>query len=88
MLDELFKELKPAMFNYSGENGLDSEKINFGVMAQDIERGIINSGYSPEHFSILNKDEAGYFMVDYIQLIPLLISKIKQLEQRLEEIEK
>jgi len=83
-LNKLFKSLRPASFRYK----FDDTKIYFGVMAQDIEEGLINEGWDPESFSILQKDENGFFKVDYIQLIPVLIAKIKELENRLEMIEK
>ena len=75
----LFQNLKPAIYNYKDMNGLDSTKLFFGVMAQDIQKGLSDDGYDPKEFSIV-KEKDGFLSVDYVQLIPLLISKIKELE--------
>ena len=77
----LFESLKPATFKY-----IDGDKINFGVMAQDIEKGLIECGENPEEFSILSKDHRDFYKVDYSQLIPILISEIKMLKKEVESL--
>ncbi len=78
----MFDKLKPAVFRYNGKNGTDVKKIQMGVMAQDIVDGLVAEGLNPEEFGIIQKNEYGYYMVDYVQLIPILISRIKKLEEK------
>ena len=90
MFERVFDRLKPAIFKYKKDmvDGLQTEKQVFGIMAQDIRDGLKDEGFSPDDFSIVEMQDTGYYSVDYIQLIPLLVSKIKQLEldiRRLEE---
>ena len=88
MFDKLFAKLKPAIFNYKDTlSELDTNKTFIGVMAQDIIEGLEEEGFDPSKFSIVNMEDTEFYSVDYIQLIPILISKIKQLEDRLETLE-
>lgn len=90
MFDKFFARLKPAMFNYKKEEyipELDTEKTFFGVMAQDIRQGLIDEDLDPDDFSIVTMQPTGYYAVDYDQLIPILISKIKTLETRVKTLE-
>lgn len=80
MYSKLFDNLKPATFNYKNPSEINvSEKIYFGIMAQDIQEGLKLEGKNPNDYSILS-EKYGYLAVDYIQLIPILISKVKELE--------
>jgi len=80
-MKKLFENLKPCMYKYNDKlPGLEQEKFTMGVMAQDIRKGIEESGHNPDNFTVVQKQESGYYAVDYVQLIPILISKIKELE--------
>ena len=88
MFEKLFARLKPAVFNYKENilDELDTEKAYFGVMAQDILNGLESEGLNPDDFSIVKLEKSGYLSVDYIQLIPILISRIKKLEHEMETL--
>jgi hypothetical protein len=43
-------------------------------------------GLNYEDFSIVKLENSGFYSVDYIQLIPLLISKINHLEEKINNI--
>jgi len=89
MFDKLWTKIKPAVFKYKKNKiGIDDDKIYIGVMAQDIIDGLSEEGYNIKDFSIINMEDTGYYSVDYIQLIPILISRIKKLEKEIEIIKK
>ncbi|MCK5767292.1 MAG: hypothetical protein KAH35_02815 [Candidatus Atribacteria bacterium] len=90
MFDKLFKVLKPVVFNYKKDKieGLDTDKKFIGVMAQDIRKGLVVEGFDPDEFSIVQTDENGYYTVDYVQLIPILIDRIKKLEDEVKNIKR
>ena len=96
MFDKLFKNLKPAIYNYKKNTlkSLDTEKRFFGVMAQDIRAGLEKEGFNPDDFSIVQTHEANsefdkqHYSVDYVQLIPILIHKIKEMQEEIENLKK
>lgn len=86
-MKKLFKNLKPAIFKYNNRvRNLETEKFTMGVMAQDIRKGLEESGFNPDEFTIVQKDNTGYYSVDYIQLIPVLISEINSLKQDINKL--
>lgn len=89
MFRNIFMYLKPAVFTYKQDvEGLALPKgQTFGIMAQDLEAGLMACGVNPDEYSILGKDQRGNLMVDYMQLIPLLITEIKDLQERVQELE-
>ena len=88
MFNKLWGKIKPSLFRYKNndELGLSDEKICIGVMAQDIIEGLEEEGFDPNNFSIIKKELTGYYSVDYIQLIPIMINRIKKLEKDIESI--
>lgn len=88
MFEKMFSRLKPAVFNYKKDkiDTLDTDRKFIGVMAQDIRDGLRDEGFNPDEFSIVNMDETGYYSVDYVQLIPILISRIKKLEKDVQSL--
>jgi hypothetical protein len=88
-MDKLFENLVPYSYKYNEEvQGLETDLCSFGVMAQDIRKGIEESGHDPDNYSIVRSDKEGYFYVDYNQLIPILIKEIKILQTRVDKLEK
>jgi len=86
MFDKLFKRLKPAVFNYkegTGISELDTERKFIGVMAQDIRQGLADEGLDADDFSIVHLNPNGFYSVDYVQLIPILINRIKKMEDEI-----
>jgi len=61
-----YYEWNDKMKDLSGKSGFD-----YGVIAQEIQREF------PEMVMV---DDSGYFSVDYIQLIPVLIEAVKELK--------
>jgi len=57
-------------------------------MAQDIRQGIKDSGENPDNYTIVKMNETGYYSVDYVQLIPILIKEIQMLKEKIENIQK
>lgn len=81
--DILFNNLKSAEYTYiDNELNLPSG-IQFGVMAQDIKEGLELQGKIPEDYSIIKMNDNGFYSVDYLQLIPLLITKVQELEKEI-----
>jgi hypothetical protein len=87
-MDKLFDNLVPYRYKYNTKkDGLETKLETFGVMAQDIRKGIEDSGFNPDNYSIVQKDKDGYYYVDYNQLIPVLIKEIKTLQKKVHTIE-
>ena len=77
------------MYKYNDKiSGLETNKFTMGIMAQDIRMGIEASGYNPDNFTVVQQDNTGYYQVDYVQLIPVLISKINELEEQVNQLKK
>ncbi len=71
--NNLFK-INPVYFSYK----LDKNKCkHFGVLAQDVEKVF------PELVSTLEKD---YKNVNYQELIPIMLSKMKQMQNEIDEL--
>ena len=90
MLNALFENLNPAVYRYTdnAKLKLSSAKKQIGIIAQDIRKGISQSGENPDEYSIVEKRNGDeFYSVEYTQLIPVLISKIKELEKRIEFLE-
>ena len=70
-LDKL-KKLVPKSYNFQN----DDEK-HFGFIAQDVEKQFPH---------LVSTDNEGMKSVNYLEMIPLLLHKINDLERKLEEI--
>jgi len=64
--------LEPVEFEFKTDI-----KKHYGFIAQDIEK------IYPE---LVNKDEVGYKTVNYIEFIPLLLSKIKDMQKEIDKL--
>jgi hypothetical protein len=64
--------LEPVEFEFKKDN-----KKHYGFIAQDIEK------IYPE---LVNNNEVGYKTVNYIELIPLLLSKIKDMQKEIDKL--
>jgi hypothetical protein len=78
---ENIKNIRPAQFKYNDERYGDTDKITLGVMAQDIEKI-----YPGEDYTVLHRDENGYYMVEYTQLIAPMIKAIQELAEEVEKL--
>lgn len=71
--DNLFK-INPIYFSYKA----DKEKLkHFGVLAQDVEKVF------PE---LVNNFEKTHKTVNYQELIPIMLSKMKQMQNEIDEL--
>jgi len=69
-------DLNPTQFTFK----TDAKKnIHYGFIAQDLER------IYPE---LVKDSEKGYRKVNYIELIPLIISKMKDMQNEIDELKK
>jgi hypothetical protein len=64
--------LQKKRFEFKKDN-----KKHYGFIAQDIEK------IYPE---LVNNNEVGYKTVNYIELIPLLLSKIKDMQKEIDNL--
>jgi hypothetical protein len=80
--------LKPVQYHLMG-----SDKINFGLIAQDVEKvipNIVNTQILDENSKRTDKDDnemTDVKSIDYIQLIPLMIKQIQEQEARIKQLE-
>jgi hypothetical protein len=75
---EILKELKPCHWKYKPETGL-GDKIHYGFIAQDL----LEIG---EEYAFVNQDEK-YLRVNYQEFIGILVSVIKDQEERISKLE-
>ena len=69
-------DLNPTQFTFK----TDAKKnIHYGFIAQDLEQ------VYPE---LVKDSEKGYRKVNYIELIPLIISKMKEMQNEIDELKK
>ena len=69
-------DLNPSQFTFK----LDTKKnIHYGFIAQDLEK------IYPE---LVKDSEKGYRKVNYMELIPLIVSKMKNMQNEIDELKK
>lgn len=73
-IDDLFT-INPILFNYKHEH---SNNKHFGVLAQEVEKVF------PE--LVKNNNISGYKSVNYQELIPIMLAKMKQMQYEIDEI--
>ena len=67
-------KLKP--FNYTFKNDLNKH-VRYGFLAQDVEK------IYPE---LVKKCDSGYKTVNYVDFIPILVSKIQSMQNEIDEL--
>lgn len=72
-MDDLFT-LNPIIFNYKNDK---TNKIHYGVLAQDVEKVF------PE---LVQDNMSGYKTVNYQELLPLMLAKIKNMQLQIDEL--
>jgi len=73
-IDDLFT-INPIIFNYKSE---PCKNKHFGVLAQDVEKVF------PE--LVKNNNISGYKTVNYQELIPIMLAKMKHMQDEIDEI--
>jgi hypothetical protein len=68
--------LNPVEFNFKSD---EEEKKHYGFIAQDIEK------IFPE---LVSNNTMGYKTVNYLELIPIMLSKMKQMQNEIDSIKK
>jgi hypothetical protein len=71
---EDFNKLNPVSFTFKDD---DQNKKHFGVIAQELE------GLYPE---LVTNSEIGFKTVNYIEMIPILLSQMKNMQQEIEKL--
>ena len=66
--------LNPVEFNFKSD---ESQKKHFGFIAQDMEK------IFPD---LVSDEQLGYKTVNYIELIPLMLSKMKQMQTEIDSL--
>jgi len=85
---DFISALAPAKYNYKEEmqlKGIDTSEQHFGVMAQSIDNYL--KSVSDEKFNIIQYDNDGVMMVNYIELIAPMVKTIQELTKRIEHLE-
>ena len=72
-MDDLFT-LNTIIFNYKNDK---TNKIHYGVLAQDVEKVF------PE---LVEDNMSGYKTVNYQELLPLMLAKIKNMQHQIDEL--
>jgi hypothetical protein len=71
---ETINKLKPKSFDVIDDKDV---RFEYGFIAQDMEL------LYPE---LVNKNNIGYKTINYIELIPLLLSKIKDMQKEIDKL--
>jgi hypothetical protein len=69
-------DLTPTQFTFKSDT---KHKLHYGFIAQDLEK------IYPE---LVQDSEKGYRKVNYIELIPLIISKMKNMQNEIDDLKK
>ena len=72
--DSEILSLNPVEFNFKSD---ESEKKHFGFIAQEMEK------IFPD---LVSDEQIGYKTVNYIELIPLMLSKMKQMQNEIDSL--
>jgi cell shape-determining protein MreC len=72
-MDDLFT-LNPVIFNYKNDQ---TKKTHYGVLAQDVEKVF------PE---LVEDNMSGYKTVNYQELLPLMLAKMKNMQEQIDEL--
>ena len=72
-LDDLFT-LNPVIFSYKHDT---NKKLHYGVLAQDVEKVF------PE---LVENNMSGFKTVNYQELIPLMLAKMKNMQEQIDEL--
>jgi hypothetical protein len=72
-MDDLFT-LNPVVFSYKNDK---TSKIHYGVLAQDVEKVF------PE---LVEDNMSGYKTVNYQELLPLMLAKMKNMQEQINEL--
>jgi hypothetical protein len=72
-------KLIPKKYNYIYD---ESNKQHFGFIAQELEL------FFPELVTISSANDSEIKSINYIELIPIIIGKMKMMEQEIEELKK
>jgi cell division septum initiation protein DivIVA len=75
-VDDLLS-LKPSTFTYKNDN---RKKKHYGFLAQDVEKKF------PE--LVENNNFSGYKTVNYQEFIPLILAKMKMMDEEINELKK
>uniref|UniRef100_A0A6C0ICX0 Peptidase S74 domain-containing protein n=1 Tax=viral metagenome TaxID=1070528 RepID=A0A6C0ICX0_9ZZZZ len=70
---ENITKLKPVTFSYNNDTG---NQLHYGFIAQDVE----------EIFPALVSDNTGYKSINYIEFIPIMLYKMQQMQDELDEL--
>jgi hypothetical protein len=72
-MDDLFT-LNPVVFSYKNDQ---TKKTHYGVLAQDVEKVF------PE---LVEDNMSGYKTVNYQELLPLMLAKMKNMQEQINEL--
>jgi len=77
-ISDLIVELNPVKFNYIYE---ENSKTHYGLIAQE------TSKIYPELVSsYINEENNEYKTINYLELIPLMLSKMKKMQNEIDEL--
>ena len=80
-------KINPKQYNYKNDV---NKKIHYGIIAQDLEELMpeLVSNFKINENEKENEKENEFKMINYLELIPLLIIKIQELENKINKIMK
>jgi hypothetical protein len=80
-------ELQPKQYTYKDDI---EHKIHYGLVAQDVEKIYPNLIYSikNEDSSSLSNEPTILKSINYVELVPLLLLKVQDLQKQIDELKK
>ena len=79
---ETLNEIKPVEFTYNEKLYTDGKR-HFGVIAQEL-----NEIFPKEKYALVVENNSGYLLVNYIELIPILIKAVQELSEEVRDLKK
>ncbi len=80
----ILDSIEPSSYKFIDDK---YERTRFGYIAQDVRDALDSAGVSDLNCGIVGTDDSGQMYLSYIEIIPLLHLKIKQLDSRIKELE-
>jgi hypothetical protein len=82
--------LEPVTYNYKIDD--DGAPVMAGLIAQDVEIALSAAGVEANSMTLLQHnptedEKESDYQLDYLKLVPVLINAVKELTERLEQLE-
>jgi hypothetical protein len=79
--------LDPVSFRFNEDSALDSSKVHFGFIAQDVKEDAVKV-FDVEDGIVGDEDNRGYYSLNYNEIIAPLVSLVQNQQNEIEKMKK